>query len=189
LPKLLSSKSRDRVGRHARHAASQRRPQRRRSFLWIDAGFVRSTIEARADRHPIPNRLSTGVRDHDKLNLDRLFANSRHVGHLRCESVPHKASYQLMGEAMGKHQGLGDATRNVGKPLQGTAFVDCHGGLPSSIEGTLPHMDDTFAIPATSKFMYGNKNSWRYAPLKQLRAINMPAANLGQPVAGLTGYF
>jgi hypothetical protein len=150
-----------------------------------DAGFVRSTIEARADRYPVPNRLSTGVRDHDKLNLDRLFANSRHVGHLRCESILDKASYQLMREAMGKHQGLGDATRNVGKPLQGTAFVECHGGLPSSIEGTLPHTDDTFAIPATSKFIDSNKNSWRYAPLKQLRAIKMLAANLGQPVAGL----
>jgi hypothetical protein len=83
-------------------------------------------LEAPAGQHPIPNCLSTGVRDHNELNLDRLFANSRNVGHHRCESVEHKASNQLMREAMGKHQGLGNTAWNVGKPLQGTAFVGRH---------------------------------------------------------------
>jgi hypothetical protein len=36
-------------------------------------------------------------------------------------------------------------------------------------------MDDTFAIPAASKSIYSNNNSWRRAPLKQLRAIKVPA--------------
>jgi hypothetical protein len=107
------------------------------AFLNVMERRLRSVkLKARAARHLIPNRLSTGVRDHDELNLDRLFANSRNVRHLRCESVQHKASNQLMREAMGKHQGLGDAARNVGKPLQGTAFVECHRGL-SSIERSI----------------------------------------------------
>jgi hypothetical protein len=40
-------------------------------------------------------------------------------------------------------------------------------------------MHDTLAIPARLKFSCGNKNSWRYARPKQLRAINVPTANLG----------
>jgi hypothetical protein len=47
-----------------------------------------STIETL--RGPI-NARSTDVRDHDKLNLDRLFANCGSVGHHRCESVQHEA--------------------------------------------------------------------------------------------------
>jgi hypothetical protein len=48
-------------------------------------GRLRSiNLEAPADRHPIPNRLPTGMRDHSKPNLDRLLANSRDVGHQPC---------------------------------------------------------------------------------------------------------
>jgi hypothetical protein len=128
LPKHLGSKSRDRIDEMAATPTQQANawPQRWRCFMWMGCRLRSINLEASADRRPIPNRLSPGVRDHNKLNLDRLFANSRNVGHLRCESLQHKASNQLMREAMGKHQGLGDAARNVGKPLQSTAFVVCH---------------------------------------------------------------
>jgi hypothetical protein len=131
-PKLLANKSRSRMRPNAplplrskptATAAAARLMRRKRRLRSIN-------LEAPADRHPIPSRLSTGVRDHDKLNLDRLFANSRSVGHHRCESVQHKAINQLRREAMGEHQGLGNAARDVGKPLQGTAFVGRHRGLP-----------------------------------------------------------
>jgi hypothetical protein len=119
--------------------ASQRRLQQRRSFVSMGRRLRSINLESPADRHSIPNRLPTSVGDHDKLNLDRLFANSRNVGHHCCESVQLKASNQLMREAMGKHQGLGDAARNVGKPLQGTAFFEGHRGLPHqrTIEGNI----------------------------------------------------
>jgi hypothetical protein len=103
------------------------------AFLHVDGTRLGSiNLETPADRHPIPNRLSTSVRDHNKLDLDRLFANSSNVGRHRCESVQHEASNQLLRETMGKHQGLGDAARNVSKPLQGTTFVEGHWGPPSS---------------------------------------------------------
>ena len=44
-------------------------------------------LEALTDRGPIPNRLSTGVHNHGKLNLNNLFANSRNAAHHGCEFV------------------------------------------------------------------------------------------------------
>ena len=61
-----------------------------------------------------------------KLNLDRLSADSRGVGHHRCEVGQRKAGNQLMREAMGEHQAFGDAARNVGKQSQCAALVSCH---------------------------------------------------------------
>ena len=66
------------------------------------------------------------VRDYDKLNLDRLFADSRGIGNHRYEPGQYKAGNQFMREAIGVHQGLGDAARNVGKPLQCEALVWRH---------------------------------------------------------------
>ena len=80
----------------------------------------------------IPNGLPARVRDHDKLNLDRVFANPRDLGYHRCKPAQHKTGNHLMREAVGMHQTLGDAARNPGKPLQGMVFVGCHlSSLPS----------------------------------------------------------
>jgi hypothetical protein len=74
----------------------------------------------------IPKSLPASVCDHDKLNLDRVLANPRVLGHHHCKPGQHKTSNHLMREAAGMHQSLGDAARNPGKPLQGMAFVGCH---------------------------------------------------------------
>jgi hypothetical protein len=92
------------------------------AFLALEAG---AAIEALASSS-IPNSLPARVRDHDKLNLDRVFANPRGLGYHRCKPAQHKASNHLMREAVGMHQTLGDAVRNPSKPLQGTVFVWCH---------------------------------------------------------------
>jgi hypothetical protein len=86
-------------------------------LLWGGGDGLRSST---FDRTP------AGVRDHDKLNLDRLFADSRSIGIQRYESGQHKAGNQLMREPMGDHQGLGNASRNVGKPSQGAALIAGH---------------------------------------------------------------
>src|SRR6266478_1541776 len=72
------------------------------------------------------DRPPAGVRDHDKLNLDRLVADSRGIGNHRYEPSQYKAGNQLMRKAIGEHQCLGDAARNVGKPLQRVVLVGCH---------------------------------------------------------------
>jgi hypothetical protein len=76
------------------------------------------------------DRLPSGDRDHDKLNLDRLFANFRGVSHHRCVPGQHKAGDQLLRKATGEHQGLSDAARNVGKPLQCAVLVGCYAICP-----------------------------------------------------------
>jgi hypothetical protein len=70
--------------------------------------------------------LPARLRDHDKLDLDRVLANPRVLGHHHCEPGQHKTSNHLRREAVSMHQSLGDAARNPGKPLQGIAFVGCH---------------------------------------------------------------
>jgi hypothetical protein len=74
-------------------------------------------------------RSPSNVRNHDKLNLDRLFANLRHIGHHRHESGLHKAGNQLPSETMGKHEGVGKSARDVGKPLQCVELARSHFSL------------------------------------------------------------
>jgi hypothetical protein len=137
-------------------ATAARRYGRWRHSFGMARRLYSIKFEAHTDRDPIPNRVSAGVRDHDKLNLDRLFANSRDVGHDGCEFIQHEVVNQLIRKAVGKHQGLGNAARNVGKPLQGSAFVVRH-GLPSLcdylLSGYCAHMHDHFAIPGALKFI------------------------------------
>jgi hypothetical protein len=80
-----------------------------------------------------PDRLPAFVGDYEKLNFDRLFADSRGVGHDRYESGQHQASKQLVLETAGTHQGLGNAAWNVAKALQGELLVGRHvSSLPQS---------------------------------------------------------
>jgi hypothetical protein len=138
--------------------------------MWMAHQLCSINLEPPAVRYPTPNRPSTRVGDHDKLNLDCLFANSRNVGHYRCESVQHEAGNQLIRKAIGKHQALGDAARNVGKPLQGTAFVVRH-GLPSLailLREILRASTTLLQFLSHLNFFCGNNSSWAQELLKQL---------------------
>jgi hypothetical protein len=74
----------------------------------------------------MPHRLPARVRDHEQFNLDHPFAESRGAPLDRYKPRQHQISKQLFIEAVGKHQGLGNAAWNLGKPSQGTVCVGHH---------------------------------------------------------------
>jgi hypothetical protein len=138
------------------------------------------------------------VRDHDKLNLDSLSANSRDLGHHSREPSYHKASNKLIREAIGGHQGFSDTTRNVGKPLQGAALVWRHGLTPKkpseeNITSTwtadyrsLAYIFCNYCVRAKTQLFSGNNNSCRRDQLKQIRASDDRVAIIRNLIEPLT---
>jgi hypothetical protein len=103
-------------------------------------------VERRPSGRSTFDRLSPRVGDHDKLNLNRLSANCCDIRYHRHEPSLLKAGDQVMAKAMGKHQGLGDAVWNVGKPfavrvrplsLWFLPRLDCQGNYGERMDGEL----------------------------------------------------
>src|SRR6266852_1033012 len=113
--------------REARWPTSRRNPTLATAARsWTARSLIGLLAELASATRSAFDRLSPRVRDHDQIDLDRFPADPRGIGHHRCEPGQHKASDQIMREAMGEHQAFGDAARNVGKQSQCAALVACH---------------------------------------------------------------